>query len=53
MDADGANPINLTNHKAWDTGPAWGPAPTLSVASKGKLATLWGGIKCSSTYRAK
>ena len=45
MDADGANPINLTNHKAWDTGPAWGPAPTLSVTSKKRLATLWGKVK--------
>ena len=45
MNADGTNPVNLTQHPAWDGGPSWGPAPTLNVSSKGKLATLWGGVK--------
>ena len=45
MNADGTNPINLTNHPAIDRGPSWGPTPTFSVASKGKLATLWGRVK--------
>lgn len=50
MDADGANPINLTNHPKWDSSPSWEPGPILSVSSKGKLATLWGKIKRTSTY---
>ena len=50
MNADGANPINLTNHPDRDLNPSWGPAPTLSVASHGKLATLWGKIKRTNTY---
>ena len=45
MNADGTNPINLTNHLSWDSGPAWEPVPTLSVSPKGKLATLWGQVK--------
>ncbi len=45
MNADGDNPINLTNHPAWDSSPSWGSAPALSVSSKGKLATLWGKVK--------
>ena len=45
IDADGANPINLTQHPDWDYSPSWGPAPTLSVASSRKLATLWGKLK--------
>ena len=45
MNADGTNPINLTNHPAIDRRPSWGPTPTFSVASKGKLATLWGKVK--------
>ena len=45
MNADGTVPINLTQHPAWDGGPSWGPAPTLSVSSQGRLATLWGGVK--------
>ena len=45
MNADGTNPINLTNHPAIDSSPAWEPAPTLNVAAKGKLATLWGKVK--------
>ena len=53
MNADGANPINLTNHPAWDSSPAWEPAPTLSVAPKGRLATLWGNVKRSNTYGGK
>ena len=53
MNADGTNPINLTNHPAWDSGPAWEPAPTLSVASKGRLVTLWGKVKRANTYNGK
>ena len=46
MNADGTNPINLTQDPDnFDLYPSWGPAPTLSVASKGKLATLWGKVK--------
>ena len=45
MNADGTAPINLTQHPAWDGHPAWGSAPTLSVSSKEKLATLWGKVK--------
>ena len=50
MNADGTNPINLTNHPAWDAQPSWEPAPTLNVSSKGKLATLWGKVKRINTY---
>ena len=50
MNADGTNLINLTNHPAWDSGPAWEPAPNLSVSPKGRLATLWGKVKSSNTY---
>lgn len=50
MNADGTNPINLTNHPKWDSSPAWEPASTLSVSPKGRLATLWGNVKRSSTY---
>ena len=53
MNADGTNPINLTNHPAIDRGPSWEPAPTLDVSSKGKLATLWGKVKRTNTYRVK
>ena len=50
MNADGTNPINLTqNPDAFDYHPAWEPAPTLSVASKGKLAILWGKVKRGNT----
>ena len=50
MNADGTNPINLTQNRAWDAYPSWGPAPALSVAPNGKLATLWGKVKRTSTY---
>ena len=50
MNADGTNPINLTNHPKWDSQPSWEPVPTLSVSSKGKLATLWGKVKRIDTY---
>ena len=50
MNADGANPINLTNHPDWDRGPSWEPAPTLSVPSNERLATLWGKVKRINTY---
>ena len=53
MNADGTNPINLTNHPSPDSNPSWGTAPTLSVAPKGKLATLWGEVKRSNTYSEK
>ena len=53
MNADGTNPINLTNHPAWDTSPSWEPAPTLSVAPKGRLATLWGSVKGTNTYNGR
>lgn len=45
MNADGAHPINLTKHPAIDGQPAWGSVHPLNVAAKGKLATLWGGVK--------
>jgi len=48
MNADGTNPINLTNNnRASDGRPAWEPAPNLSVAPKERLATLWGKVKGS------
>ena len=48
MNADGTNPSNLTQDPDnFDLYPSWGPAPTLSVASNGKLATLWGKVKGS------
>ena len=50
MNADGTNPINLTNNPKWDSQPSWEPVPTLSVSSKGKLATLWGKVKRGNTY---
>ena len=54
MNADGTNPINLTNNnRASDGRPSWEPAPNLSVSSKGKLATLWGKVKRSNTYGRK
>ncbi len=54
MNADGTNPINLTqNPDAFDYYPAWGPVPTLSVASKGKLAALWGKVKRTNTHGVK
>ena len=53
MNADGTHPINLTNNRAWDSSPAWEPVPTLSVSTKGKLATLWGNVKRSNTYGAR
>ena len=53
MNADGANPINLTNHPAWDSQPAWGSIQPLNVAAKGKLATLWGKVKRTNTYGEK
>ena len=53
MNADGANPINLTQHPAWDSSPSWEPVPTLSVSPKGRLATLWGKVKHTNTYRVK
>ena len=53
INADGTNPINLTNHPKWDSSPAWEPTSTLSVSPKGRLATLWGKVKRSNTYGAK
>ncbi len=45
MNADGTNPINLTQHREWDTNPSWGSVPILSVSPNEKLATLWGKVK--------
>ena len=46
MNADGTNPINLTNNNHVSDGrPAWEPAPNLSVAPKERLASLWGKVK--------
>ncbi len=53
MNTDGTNPINLTNNPAWDSSPAWEPAPILSISSKGKLATLWGKVKRANTFNGK
>ena len=51
MNADGTNPINLTQDPDnFDLYPSWGPAPTLSIVSNGKLATLWSKVKRSNTY---
>ena len=50
MNADGAHPINLTNHLAWDGRPSWGSTRPLGVSSNGKVATLWGKIKRTNTY---
>ncbi len=53
MNADGTNPINLTQDPDWDAHPSWGTAPTFSVASNGKLTTLWGEVKRTNTYGGK
>lgn len=54
MNADGANPINITNAPdVLDLNPSWGPAPALSVASNGKLATVWGRVKRVNIYGMK
>ena len=45
MNADGTNPINLTQNREWDTNPSWGSVPTLSVFPNKKLAILWGKVK--------
>lgn len=45
MNADGANPIDLTNHPARDNSPSWGSIRLLSISPEGKLATLWGKVK--------
>ena len=51
MNADGTNLINLTQDPDnFDLYPSWGPAPALSVASNGKLATVWGKVKRSNAY---
>ena len=47
MNADGTNPINLTNNPAWDGRPSWGSVRPLRVVSKGRLAALWGNVKRS------
>ena len=49
MNADGTNPINLTNHPAWDSSPAWEPAPTLSVSAKGRDWRLYGETSSAAT----
>ncbi len=53
MNADGTNPINLTNHPAWDSQPSWELTPNLSVAPNGRLTTLWGKVKRSNIYGVK
>ena len=53
MNADGTNPINLTNHPAWDSQASWEPVPTLSVSPKGGLVTLWGKVKRANTFNGK
>ena len=53
MNADGANPINLTNHPAIDSSPSWGSVHPLGVSPKGRLVTLWGQVKRSNTYGPK
>ena len=54
MNADGTNPSNLTQDPDnFDLYPSWGPAPTLSIASNDKLATLWGNVKRTNTYGGK
>lgn len=45
MNANGTNPINLTQHREWDTNPSWGLTPNLSVSPNNKLAILWGKVK--------
>ena len=44
MDADGANPRNLTNHPEDEGAPAWYNS-VLSVAPTGKTLTIWGRLK--------
>ena len=34
MDADGSNPLNLTNHPAFDANPSWSPTPPRPLAKK-------------------
>ena len=53
MNADGSNPINLTNHPKWDSQPAWELAPNLRVDSKERLVTLWGKVKHVNTYNGR
>ena len=44
MDADGANPRNLTNHPEDEGAPAWYNS-VLSVTLAGKTLTMWGRLK--------
>ena len=44
MDADGANPQNLTNNRHADHSPAWLNSP-FSVSAPGKKFTMWGRLK--------
>ena len=54
MNADGTNPSNLTQDPDnFDLYPSWGPALALYIASKGKLATLWGKVKRGDAYGVK
>ena len=53
MNADGTNPINLTNHPSIDNSSSWGSVRPLGVSVKGKLATLWGKVKCINTCGVK
>ena len=50
MDADGSNPINLTNNPALDNAPDWFDPAFVDVNAEGvepagKLRSTWGGIK--------
>jgi hypothetical protein len=53
MNADGTNPINLTQHRDPDFNPSWGPASTLSISPKERLAILWGKVKRPNPYTMK
>ena len=44
MDADGKNPIRLTNNPARDVRPSWSPAPK-AVSFKERSITTWGKVK--------
>ena len=46
MNADGSNPVNLTNHPGHDCCGVWWVNPTSTLVSpQEKLITTWGQIK--------
>ena len=49
MDADGANPRNLTDHRSNDKAPAFFHPAGLAVSRTGKRALTWGWIKESGS----